>query len=263
MRAQPCSAAWARAVHVSAEPTPLVKAKVAIASPPPWLCTNQNVLLTNRIWTGSDGDASSIMAAVVTNNGCDPFTVREMPCEVGNSITYAVNATDASDFTKAIAFATERNSRLVIRNTGHKWVYSSHPPPCFSVPAGRATTAARTADRRCGSVLAYRSTRHTKRRTLAACSSLGGRLRHSGRPGSPSLADGKRPSVLGALWHRGVGRGQGVPGHGGGRWMLPRAVLEQRPAELQAVIRVITLRRQARQAGKMRLRGAGAKRFET
>ncbi|TGJ84772.1 hypothetical protein E0Z10_g3956 [Xylaria hypoxylon] len=60
------------------------------------------------------------MAAAVANESCDPFTSRELPCEPGISVTYSVNATDASDFAKAVAFAHERNIRLVIRNTGHE-----------------------------------------------------------------------------------------------------------------------------------------------
>jgi hypothetical protein len=68
----------------------------------------------------SDDSSSSLMAAAVANESCDPFTVRELPCEPGDTITYSVNASDASDFAKAISFARERNIRLVVRNTGHE-----------------------------------------------------------------------------------------------------------------------------------------------
>nr|WQM87385.1 FAD-linked oxidoreductase [Xylaria grammica] len=72
-----------------------------------------------------DGSSSSIMAAAVANESCDPFTSRELPCEPGASVTYSVNATHASDFAKAIAFAHARNIRLVIRNTGHDYMGKS------------------------------------------------------------------------------------------------------------------------------------------
>ncbi len=75
------------------------------------------VILTN---TCSDDSSSSIMAASVANESCDPFTVRELPCEAGDSVTYSVNATDARDFVQAIAFANRNNIRLVVRNTGHE-----------------------------------------------------------------------------------------------------------------------------------------------
>ncbi|KAK8041122.1 hypothetical protein PG994_014129 [Apiospora phragmitis] len=49
----------------------------------------------------------------------------QLPCELGNTITYSVNATDASDFSKAVQFARRRNIRLVIRNTGHDYLGKS------------------------------------------------------------------------------------------------------------------------------------------
>lgn len=65
------------------------------------------------------------MAAAVAKGNCDPFTSRELPCEAGDSITYAVNASNPTDFAEAIAFAKKKNIRLVIRNTGHELVIDS------------------------------------------------------------------------------------------------------------------------------------------
>ncbi|KAI0911768.1 isoamyl alcohol oxidase [Ustulina deusta] len=79
-------------------------------------------------WTSPflhDDSSSSIMAASVANESCDPFTVRELPCEAGDSATYSVNATDARDFVQAIAFANRNNIRLVVRNTGHDYLGKS------------------------------------------------------------------------------------------------------------------------------------------
>lgn len=70
----------------------------------------------------SDESSSSIMAAAVADEDCDPFTSREMPCKAGDSVTYSVKATDAMDIMKTLAFARANNIRLVIRNTGHELV---------------------------------------------------------------------------------------------------------------------------------------------
>lgn len=59
------------------------------------------------------------MAPFFANQSCDPFQPRERPCEVGNYIRYAVDASGPADVQKAIAFAASNNIRLVIRNTGH------------------------------------------------------------------------------------------------------------------------------------------------
>ncbi|KAI9151459.1 FAD-linked oxidoreductase patO [Paramyrothecium foliicola] len=81
-----------------------------------------------REWTSPwlhDDDDSSIMAPALSGGACHPFSARELPCEPGNAITYSVNATDYTDFVKAIAFARSRNIRLVIRNTGHDFLGKS------------------------------------------------------------------------------------------------------------------------------------------
>ncbi|KAI4100199.1 MAG: hypothetical protein LQ339_005605 [Xanthoria mediterranea] len=61
------------------------------------------------------------MAPFFANQSCDPFLPRESSCELGNYINYAINVTDPSHVARGIAFATERNIRLVIRNTGHDY----------------------------------------------------------------------------------------------------------------------------------------------
>ncbi|KAI0437787.1 isoamyl alcohol oxidase [Xylaria telfairii] len=79
-------------------------------------------------WTSPflhDDSSSSIMAAAVANESCDPFTSRELPCQAGDSVIYSVNATSAGDFAKAIAFAHRNNIRLVVRNTGHDYLGKS------------------------------------------------------------------------------------------------------------------------------------------
>ena len=65
--------------------------------------------------------SSSIMAPFFANRSCDPFFPESAPCIVGTYVQYAVNATEAADYQKTIAFANENNIRLVIRNTGHDY----------------------------------------------------------------------------------------------------------------------------------------------
>lgn len=62
------------------------------------------------------------MAPFFANQSCDPFTSKDKPCELGNYARYAVDASGARDVQWAIAFATLRNIRLVVRNTGHDYL---------------------------------------------------------------------------------------------------------------------------------------------
>ncbi|KAK0634256.1 isoamyl alcohol oxidase [Bombardia bombarda] len=81
-----------------------------------------------------DDSSSSIMAAAVSNGTCDPFSARELPCDAGEaSLSYSVNATDSLDFARAIAFAHDKNIRLVIRNTGHDYLGKSSGKWALSV----------------------------------------------------------------------------------------------------------------------------------
>ncbi|KAF2127476.1 FAD-binding domain-containing protein [Dothidotthia symphoricarpi CBS 119687] len=66
--------------------------------------------------------SSSVMAPIFANQSCDPFQPRERPCELGNYVRYAVDASGASDVRLAIAFAALKNLRLVVRNTGHDYL---------------------------------------------------------------------------------------------------------------------------------------------
>ncbi|KAL8906001.1 MAG: hypothetical protein Q9207_002286 [Kuettlingeria erythrocarpa] len=61
------------------------------------------------------------MAPYFTNNSCNPFLQPDVGCTLGNYISYAVNASSASDFQKTTTFAQKCNIRLTIRNTGHDY----------------------------------------------------------------------------------------------------------------------------------------------
>jgi hypothetical protein len=62
------------------------------------------------------------MAPFFANQSCDPFQPRERPCELGNYVRYAVDASGPEDVQKTVAFAARKNIRLVIRNTGHDYL---------------------------------------------------------------------------------------------------------------------------------------------
>ncbi|KAL8977429.1 MAG: hypothetical protein Q9205_006767, partial [Flavoplaca limonia] len=61
------------------------------------------------------------MAPFFSNQSCDPFLPQESPCTLGNYVNYAVNVSKPSDIVEGLAFATEHNIRLVVRNTGHDY----------------------------------------------------------------------------------------------------------------------------------------------
>lgn len=62
------------------------------------------------------------MAPFFANQSCDPFQPKERPCELGNYVRYAVDASGPADVQAAIAFATSKKIRFVIRNTGHDYL---------------------------------------------------------------------------------------------------------------------------------------------
>ena len=60
------------------------------------------------------------MAPFFAGNSCIPFTPEDVPCTLGNYVDFAINVSEPADIAKGVAFATEYNIRLVIRNTGHE-----------------------------------------------------------------------------------------------------------------------------------------------
>ncbi|KAJ4353059.1 Zinc finger E-box-binding homeobox 1 [Ascochyta clinopodiicola] len=66
--------------------------------------------------------SSSVMAPFFANQSCDPFQPRERPCELGNYVRYAVDASGPLEVQRAVAFAASKDIRLVIRNTGHDYL---------------------------------------------------------------------------------------------------------------------------------------------
>ncbi|RAH43074.1 FAD-dependent oxidoreductase [Aspergillus brunneoviolaceus CBS 621.78] len=72
-----------------------------------------------------DASSSSIMAAAVANESCDPFAASTGTCRLGNMVSYAVNVSSPAEIAQTIAYAAEKNIRLVIRNTGHDYMGKS------------------------------------------------------------------------------------------------------------------------------------------
>ncbi|PSN75563.1 FAD-binding domain-containing protein [Corynespora cassiicola Philippines] len=66
--------------------------------------------------------SSSVMAPLFANQSCDPFTPKEIPCTLGNYVSYAVNVSSSDDIAAALSFAREKNIRFVVRNTGHDYL---------------------------------------------------------------------------------------------------------------------------------------------
>jgi hypothetical protein len=64
--------------------------------------------------------SSSVMQSYFANQSCDPFTSSSTPCELGNYVSYSVNASGAADIQAAVNFARTNKVRLVVRNTGHE-----------------------------------------------------------------------------------------------------------------------------------------------
>ncbi|KZV95768.1 FAD-binding domain-containing protein [Exidia glandulosa HHB12029] len=65
--------------------------------------------------------SSSVMAPLFANQSCDPFTLRNMTCTLGNYVSYAVDVSGPRDIVATLQFARRRNIRFVIRNTGHDY----------------------------------------------------------------------------------------------------------------------------------------------
>lgn len=92
------------------------------------------------------------MAQFFANMSCDPFTEPSAQCVLGTYVQYAVNATGRDDFQKTMAFATERNIRFVIRNTGHDY---------FGKSTGAGALALWTHNMKDMAFLDYKSTQYT------------------------------------------------------------------------------------------------------
>ncbi|KAI0111117.1 FAD binding domain-containing protein [Nemania sp. FL0031] len=52
------------------------------------------------------------------NETCSPFSATETPCELGNRAVFSINATGPADIQAGLEFATRRNIRVVVKNTG-------------------------------------------------------------------------------------------------------------------------------------------------
>ncbi|KAI4858535.1 FAD-binding domain-containing protein [Hypoxylon rubiginosum] len=68
---------------------------------------------------------SSPMAYSFTNNSCNPWVERDVPCTIGYDVAYTINATQISDLRHGLEFAKDHKIRLIIRNTGHDYLGKS------------------------------------------------------------------------------------------------------------------------------------------
>ncbi|KAM0797358.1 FAD/FMN-containing isoamyl alcohol oxidase MreA [Usnea florida] len=100
-------------------------ATVPLGSPchdPTYNATVCKTLQENWVWPQEHYmSSSSVMSPFYANQSCDPYTPESRPCTLGNYVDYAINVTERADIAQGIAFATNHNIRLVIRNTGHDY----------------------------------------------------------------------------------------------------------------------------------------------
>jgi hypothetical protein len=66
---------------------------------------------------------AEIMNPYTQNYSCVPYTSKSRPCSMGNYASYSINVLRADDAIAGIKFALQHNVRLVIKNTGHEYVY--------------------------------------------------------------------------------------------------------------------------------------------
>ncbi|TKA61915.1 hypothetical protein B0A55_11313, partial [Friedmanniomyces simplex] len=78
------------------------------------------------------------MAPFFANRSCDPFLPKAYQCVIGTYVQYAVNVSSAEDVAAGIKFATKRNIRLVIRNTGHDYNGKSTGSGALGIYTGSA-----------------------------------------------------------------------------------------------------------------------------
>lgn len=64
--------------------------------------------------------AEAIMTPSFANNSCNPFSNREIVCDIGGYAQYTINITKPDDVASGLAFAHRNNIRLVVKNTGHE-----------------------------------------------------------------------------------------------------------------------------------------------
>jgi hypothetical protein len=65
--------------------------------------------------------SSAMGAPIFTNNSCNPFLPREIECDLGNYVSFSVDAKQPMHVQKTIDFANQYNIRFVIRNSGHDY----------------------------------------------------------------------------------------------------------------------------------------------
>ncbi|KAK4214115.1 hypothetical protein QBC37DRAFT_421731 [Rhypophila decipiens] len=67
-------------------------------------------------------DPVNVMSPYWQNNSCSPFLGPTGTCSLGNLASYAIKVTSAADVIAGIVFATAKNIRLTIKNTGHDFL---------------------------------------------------------------------------------------------------------------------------------------------
>ncbi|KAF1987061.1 FAD-binding domain-containing protein [Aulographum hederae CBS 113979] len=64
----------------------------------------------------------NVMSPYRQNNSCNPFSLPNSTCILGNIASYAINITGAADAIAGVKFAMKKNIRLSVKNTGHDYI---------------------------------------------------------------------------------------------------------------------------------------------
>ncbi|KAI0394339.1 FAD binding domain protein [Xylariaceae sp. FL0594] len=128
----------------------------------------------------------SPMASFFANLSCDPFTPREAQCVIGAYVSYAVNASGASDYQKTIEFVKRHNIRLVIRNTGHDYMGKS---------TGAGALALWTHHIKERSIITYESPSYSGKAMKIGAGVQAGEAQSLARENGLVVVDGDCPSV--------------------------------------------------------------------
>lgn len=65
------------------------------------------------------------MQTYFANNSCNPIADQSGgKCGIGSYVQYAIDVTGDADVEAGLVFAQKNNIRLLIRNTGHEYVFS-------------------------------------------------------------------------------------------------------------------------------------------
>ncbi|KAG9095826.1 hypothetical protein FS749_009695 [Ceratobasidium sp. UAMH 11750] len=118
-----------------------INGRLVAPRPPAWPCHDPNYdeaacLDAKANWNNSfwrSDQVGAMQDPIWESLGCEIDTPRNKTCKQGFVPTYSVAAQEASDVSKAVAFAAKHRFRLVIKNTGHDYLGRSSGAGSLSI----------------------------------------------------------------------------------------------------------------------------------